>query len=55
MFDIEREMSSNIFVIKNNILSKQGNNRVKIVKGNTIILIIGTKIIFTKILTIFIS
>ena len=55
IFDMNNDIVSRVLVNKYKILSSIGNIYVNIVRGNIIILIIGTKIIFNKILIIFIS
>ena len=55
MLDIYREIFSSRLVMKYKILSNIGNINVRIVKGNSTILIIGTKITFMNILIILIS
>ena len=55
IFDMNNDIVSRVLVNKYKILSNIGNIYVNIVRGNIIILIIGTKIIFNKILIIFIS
>ena len=52
---MNNDIVSRVLVNKYKILSNIGNIYVNIVRGNIIILIIGTKIIFNKILIIFIS
>ena len=55
IFDMNNDIFSRVLVNKYKILSNIGNIYVIIVRGNIIILIIGTKIMFSKILIIFIS
>ena len=55
IFDMNNDIVSRVLVNKYKILSNIGNIYVNIVGGNIIILIIGTKIMFSKILIIFIS
>ena len=55
IFDMNNDIVSRVLVNKYKILSNIGNIYVNIVMGNIIILIIGTKIMFSKILIIFIS
>ena len=55
IFDMNNDIVSRVLVNKYKILSNIGNIYVNIVRGNIIILIIGTKIMFSKILIIFIS
>ena len=52
---MNNDIVSRVLVNKYKILSNIGNIYVNIVMGNIIILIIGTKIMFSKILIIFIS
>ena len=52
---MNNDIVSRVLVNKYKILSNIGNIYVNIVRGNIIILIIGTKIMFSKILIIFIS
>ena len=52
---MNNDIFSRVLVNKYKILSNIGNIYVIIVRGNIIILIIGTKIMFSKILIIFIS
>ena len=52
---MNNDIVSRVLVNKYKILSNIGNIYVIIVRGNIIILIIGTKIMFSKILIIFIS
>jgi len=55
IFDMNNDIVSIVLVNKYKILSNIGNIYVNIIMGNIIILIIGTKIMFSKILIIFIS
>ena len=55
MFDVYRDIFSRILVIKYNILSNIGNISVNSDNGNSIMLTIGTIIIFSMILKKFIS
>ena len=52
---MNNDIVSRVLVNKYKILSNIGNIYVNIVRGNIIILIFGTKIMFSKILIIFIS
>ena len=52
---MNNDIVSRVLVNKYKILSNIGNIYVNIVRGNIIILIIGTKIMFSKILIICIS
>ena len=52
---MNNDIVSRVLANKYKILSNIGNIYVNIVRGNIIILIIGTKIMFSKILIIFIS
>jgi hypothetical protein len=52
IFDMNNDIVSRVLVNKYKILSNIGNIYVNIVRGNIIILIIGTKIMFSKILYI---